>query len=226
MKVIHVTGAAIAALSLFACGAHAQQASDPQKASEEAKEEKRDADEKAQTARNEASRETSEAQESTRQQHDAEQNARWASQRAALADAQATREQQHQRDPSTGTAERQADHASRVGAASATVLFGVNSAELSSDAKAKLNEVAKTLRGQTPSRNVTLEGYTDAAGPESANVQVSQDRAREVGRYLESRGVAAGRITTKGMGSIYPVGKDASDSGRALNRRVEVVYSK
>jgi outer membrane protein OmpA-like peptidoglycan-associated protein len=221
---IHVTGAAIAALSLFACGGHTQQASDPQKAAEEAKEEKRDADEKAQAARKDASRESSAAQESTREAREAEQNARFASQRAALADAQAAREK-NQPEPSAGAAERQADHASRVGLARTTVLFEADSSVLSSEAKAKLDEVANELR-QTPSRHAVLEGYTDGAGPESTNVQVSRDRAREAGKYLQSRGVAADRITTKGMGSLYPVGKDASDHGRALNRRVEVVYSK
>jgi outer membrane protein OmpA-like peptidoglycan-associated protein len=216
MKFVHTLAPGLIALLVAACGGSTRQAAAAH-AAHEAEEEKEEAQSEAQEARARALREQHEAQEARRAASEAERDAQMAGQRATLAEAQ-LREAQWQRAPRIGTTERQADGTVRLGAPSATVLFAPNSTELSEDAEARLDLLAKTLRSQTPPRNVIVEGYTDDAGTEATNVRVSQERAREVARYLERKGVAAERIATRGMGAVQA----ATERGRANGRRVDV----
>ncbi|NOT82262.1 MAG: OmpA family protein, partial [Gallionella sp.] len=57
---------------------------------------------------------------------------------------------------------------------------------------------------------------------EAKNVKLSAARAAAVKAYLVKKGVAADRISTKGVGSANPVGDNKTKEGRAANRRVEV----
>jgi outer membrane protein OmpA-like peptidoglycan-associated protein len=223
MKLVEMTGPALAALIVVACGANSKQASSPQLAAQQAEAEKRQSQDEARDAKEEAKKEQREAQQAARAERGAERNAQWATDRAALAESQATREAQTRPAPRVGATEPQADTAATVAGAKSTVHFAPNSAELSQDARAKLDELAGKLRGQTPSHNVMIEGYTDYAGSERTNTQLSDRRAREVADYLESKGVDRERIATKAHGKSPPAGKDTTDQGRALNRRVEVV---
>jgi outer membrane protein OmpA-like peptidoglycan-associated protein len=219
MKFAHIIGLSTAFIG--ACSAPSRQASAPDRAANQAEEQKRIALDEAREARTRAEREQREAEEARRAERGAERNAQWASQRAALAEAQAAHETQLQQPARVGTAERQGDAPAAVFAAT-TVLFAPNSADLSVDAKGTLDQIAKDLRAESPARRVTLDGYTDDVGAESSNVRLAQERAIEVARYLEGKGVAPGRIATRGMGSVHPARKDATDQGHALNRRVEI----
>jgi outer membrane protein OmpA-like peptidoglycan-associated protein len=220
MKLVPVVPA-LAALVVVACSANSKQATAPQRAAHHAEEEKQEAQEEAQDARKDATKARQEAQEATLTQRTAEQNAQGASQRAALAEAQAA-----QPPPSLheGTTERQTDHASSPRGAKRSVFFEANSAELTPDAKLKLDEVARGLSNNTPGSNVVVEGYSDDTGVESDNVQLSHRRADAVANYLQSKGGIHGeRITTKGLGSRNLASKEETNRGRALNRRVEIV---
>ncbi|MDP9002490.1 MAG: OmpA family protein [Myxococcota bacterium] len=222
MKFVYVIGLSTAFIG--ACSAPARQASAPDRAANQAEEQKRVALDEAREARIRAEREQREAEDARRDERGAERNAQWASQRAALAEAQAAHEAQMQqpaRVGRVGTAERQSDIPGGVSAAT-TVLFAPNSADLSVDAKGTLDQIAKDLRGESPAHRLTIDGYTDDVGAESSNVRLAQERAIEVARYLEGKGVAPGRIATRGMGSVHPARKDATDQSHALNRRVEI----
>jgi outer membrane protein OmpA-like peptidoglycan-associated protein len=77
---------------------------------------------------------------------------------------------------------------------------------------------------------VTIEGYTDAKGAHSANMQLARARAQAVKDWLVKSGnVSAANISVKGFGEQYPVAAntnpDGTDNpiGRALNRRVSIV---
>ena len=73
---------------------------------------------------------------------------------------------------------------------------------------------------------VALEGHTDSKGSDSYNLKLSQRRAEAVRKYLiEKQGVSAARLTAKGFGEAKPVSTNATDEGRAKNRRVEAVFT-
>ena len=72
-------------------------------------------------------------------------------------------------------------------------------------------------------RVVQVSGYTDSIGSESYNNALSMRRARTVATYLREHGLQADRFVVNGLGKSNPVASNATDDGRAQNRRVELV---
>ena len=70
-----------------------------------------------------------------------------------------------------------------------------------------------------------VEGYTDSVGSAAFNQTLSERRAEAVRAALVKAGVDPTRIVAQGYGKEYPVASNATDSGRAQNRRVEVTIS-
>ena len=101
------------------------------------------------------------------------------------------------------------------------VLFEVGQAELRASAFDNIGRLAQFLR-DNPDRKVIVEGYTDSTGSAAFNQTLSQRRANAVMVQLVRAGVAPERIVAQGLGMSYPVASNASHSGRAQNRRVEV----
>jgi outer membrane protein OmpA-like peptidoglycan-associated protein len=66
-------------------------------------------------------------------------------------------------------------------------------------------------------------GHTDSIGSELYNLRLSIERAEAVMDYLRARGVALGRLSADGRGEAEPIADNATESGRAINRRVEIV---
>lgn len=104
------------------------------------------------------------------------------------------------------------------------VLFDTGRAQLKSGAFSTVDRLAAFLR-DNPERTVTIEGYTDSVGSDSYNEALSQRRADAVRTALVERGIAATRVTTKGLGEAQPVASNQTAEGRQRNRRVEVVIS-
>ena len=102
------------------------------------------------------------------------------------------------------------------------VLFETGEAELSALAKSRLDLVANALSAY-PDRKVVIEGYTDAQGDEEKNRALSQLRANAVREYLQERGVPAERLRAEGKGESNPIASNDTPTGRANNRRVEIV---
>jgi len=73
-----------------------------------------------------------------------------------------------------------------------------------------------------PQSYVLVEGHTDSAGPSDYNMNLSKQRAQSVTDYLVSKGISAGRFTTKWYGEDQPKGDNATAAGKAQNRRVEL----
>jgi len=73
---------------------------------------------------------------------------------------------------------------------------------------------------------VRVEGHTDSVTSDAYNQQLSERRADAVRTWLESHGVAAGRLTTVGYGESKPVADNGTVAGRQQNRRVEIVIDK
>jgi outer membrane protein OmpA-like peptidoglycan-associated protein len=106
---------------------------------------------------------------------------------------------------------------------SGSVLFPTNESTLLPAAIIKLNEVADALIKGNPDANITIEGHTDSQGQRQYNMDLSQKRAESVKSQLVSRGVAADRIKTVGVGPDRPVADNKTAEGRANNRRVEII---
>jgi peptidoglycan-associated lipoprotein len=68
-----------------------------------------------------------------------------------------------------------------------------------------------------------VQGHTDNAGTLAHNQTLSEDRARAVVGALTQGGIAADRLAAAGFGQTRPVAPNATDAGRAQNRRVELV---
>lgn len=76
---------------------------------------------------------------------------------------------------------------------------------------------------QNPKVKIEIVGHTDNVGQEKHNQDLSERRAASLKRALVDKGIAESRISTHGEGSSKPVASNATEEGRAQNRRVEVV---
>lgn len=101
------------------------------------------------------------------------------------------------------------------------VTFAVDSATISPDMRAVLDDVAQSLITY-PSSLVDVMGHTDSTGSEQYNLDLSRRRAEAVSAYLVSRGVSRARIESIGYGEQYSVADNSTPEGRARNRRVEI----
>jgi outer membrane protein OmpA-like peptidoglycan-associated protein len=102
------------------------------------------------------------------------------------------------------------------------VLFGFDSANLQAGATGSLDRLVTFLK-EYPTRNASIEGHTDSVGNADYNQRLSQRRAESVRSYLVQQGIGRERLTASGLGQTQPVASNDSDSGRQLNRRVEIV---
>lgn len=102
------------------------------------------------------------------------------------------------------------------------VMFAVNSANLSDQAKGSLDGVAGQVANQTAGYLVEIQGFTDSNGSENFNIGLSQRRADAVLRYLVSKNMSLSRISVVGLGEDKPVADNKNRQGREQNRRVEV----
>jgi OmpA-OmpF porin, OOP family len=84
-----------------------------------------------------------------------------------------------------------------------------------------LNDLVAAMQRNADSR-IELAGHTDSDGSAEANLQLSKDRAAAVRAYLVQKGIAATRIETAGHGETQPVANNATEAGKAQNRRTEV----
>ena len=83
-------------------------------------------------------------------------------------------------------------------------------------------EVVKLLQ-DSPDLRLSVEGHTDNAGTPAHNQQLSEARARAVMASLTAQGIAAARLQAAGFGQLRPLAANATEAGRAQNRRVELV---
>jgi OOP family OmpA-OmpF porin len=101
------------------------------------------------------------------------------------------------------------------------VTFELNSSVLKNESKAVLDKVATSLKARDDIKSIQVIGHTDSTGASDYNQSLSEKRAMAVADYLKSQGVAAGLLSSKGMGESQPIGDNGTKAGRAMNRRVE-----
>ena len=100
------------------------------------------------------------------------------------------------------------------------VKFVTNKDDISPESLSELAAVAKQL-ATCPAIKTQVQGHTDSVGSDTSNLALSQKRADAVATYMSSQGVAKERISAKGYGESKPIGDNATEEGRAKNRRVE-----
>jgi outer membrane protein OmpA-like peptidoglycan-associated protein len=101
------------------------------------------------------------------------------------------------------------------------VNFAFNSAELTPKSKENLDQWVTRIKGDKTIR-VEVAGHTDSVGSDAYNQQLSQRRAKSVVDYFVAQGVPADRLKAVGYGKKKPIASNATDEGRAQNRRVEL----
>jgi len=103
------------------------------------------------------------------------------------------------------------------------IYFDTDKAVLKPESRPTLEQIAKLLTGQ-PQLNVFIVGHTDNQGAHEYNLDLSRRRAEAIAAELvKNFRIAQPRLRTAGLGFLAPVGSNASEAGRALNRRVELV---
>lgn len=100
------------------------------------------------------------------------------------------------------------------------ILYATAAADLYPESYVVLDEFAEYLK-DNPSFKVEIQGHTDNVGHDPENLTLSQKRADNVKKYLETKGIPAYRVTAKGYGASKPVESNATVEGKAKNRRTE-----
>jgi outer membrane protein OmpA-like peptidoglycan-associated protein len=101
------------------------------------------------------------------------------------------------------------------------ITFDFNSADVRGQFMPRVADLARTLV-RHPGMVVHVTGHADAIGSDQYNQRLSERRAESVGLALRDYGVSFARIETSGMGEFEPIASNASEWGRAQNRRVEI----
>jgi OOP family OmpA-OmpF porin len=100
------------------------------------------------------------------------------------------------------------------------IKFENNSYKIKPESYAHLDKYATFLK-KYPNYSAKIVGYTDSTGSAAYNKQLSKKRADEVVTMLKQRGVNAAQLSAEGLGEANPVADNATEAGRAQNRRIE-----
>ncbi|MCB2409531.1 OmpA family protein [Hymenobacter lucidus] len=100
--------------------------------------------------------------------------------------------------------------------------FDTDKATIKPESEATVAEVVKLLQ-QNPALRLSVEGHTDNTGAAAHNRQLSEARAQAVVADLTRQAVAASRLRAAGFGPDKPIADNATEAGKAQNRRVELV---
>lgn len=105
-----------------------------------------------------------------------------------------------------------------------TIRFNSGSAAISVDSYPLLEELTEILAG-CDGASVQIQGHTDAAGDDAANLALSEQRARAVQQYFTDEGINPARLRAVGFGETQPRADNNTPTGRARNRRIEFEIS-
>jgi outer membrane protein OmpA-like peptidoglycan-associated protein len=91
---------------------------------------------------------------------------------------------------------------------------------------AQLNQIANALKAEKlQNAKILIQGHSDNKGPEEYNLNLSRLRAKKVMDVLiEKYQIDKSRLTFEGAGETMPISSNDTESGQALNRRIEFIY--
>ena len=102
------------------------------------------------------------------------------------------------------------------------ILFETGKATLKPESMDEIQKVADYMKNN-PTARFEVQGHTDNQGSDKVNDPLSQQRAEAVVKALEGLGVDPFNLRPVGKGSHEPVADNATEEGRAKNRRVEFI---
>ena len=107
------------------------------------------------------------------------------------------------------------------------ILFDSGKAEIKREAFPVLDKVVRTIKRDVPDNNIGIRGHTDNVpithSNWASNWELATARATNVLHYMESKGIDPDRMSATGYGEHRPIASNATEAGRARNRRVEIV---
>jgi outer membrane protein OmpA-like peptidoglycan-associated protein/tetratricopeptide (TPR) repeat protein len=101
------------------------------------------------------------------------------------------------------------------------IFFDTKKFELKNESLTELDKVVE-LMADNPKLTILISGHTDNVGQPADNLLLSNNRAKAVVSYLQKNGVDIKRLTAKGLGATKPIADNASEKGKAQNRRTEL----
>ncbi len=105
-------------------------------------------------------------------------------------------------------------------------IYGINfdtaKATIRPDSEKVLSELVSLLQKQ-PEWSMVIAGHTDNAGSDAVNIPLSRQRAEAVIAWLAAKGIDKSRLVPAGFGSKKPIADNATEDGKAKNRRVDLV---
>lgn len=101
------------------------------------------------------------------------------------------------------------------------IYFDTDKAVLKAESEGTLQQVLGLLKAK-PALRLGIGGHTDSQSSDAYNLDLSKRRAQAVLKWLTDRGIAPARLQATGHGESQPVADNATEAGRALNRRVEI----
>ncbi|MGE5086159.1 MAG: OmpA family protein [Bacillota bacterium] len=81
----------------------------------------------------------------------------------------------------------------------------------------------ETALSDIPTSNISVEGHTDSTGSANTNMRISEMRAKAVQDQLIANGAASEKVNAVGMGDEKPISNNTTATGRAQNRRIDLV---
>jgi outer membrane protein OmpA-like peptidoglycan-associated protein len=104
-------------------------------------------------------------------------------------------------------------------------MFDQSKFELLSQSLPDMDRIADMML-KYATMEVLIEGHTDNQGDFNLNMELSENRVKEVKKYLVSRGISENRLQIKGWGSTKPIASNEIEETRKKNRRVEFTILK
>ncbi len=102
-----------------------------------------------------------------------------------------------------------------------SVRFDTDQDTLKPEGQATLQQAAAAMKAN-PAAHLRIEGFTDSTGSAPHNADLSERRALAAAAYLKAQGIDGSRLTGGGFGPDKPVDTNATATGKADNRRVEL----
>lgn len=124
------------------------------------------------------------------------------------------------------TAMSRADLISELTPISGDALFDVGSSELKPGATQKLDKLVADIKATQQVVQIKIEGHTDNTGTDTLNIPLSKARAQRVRDYFVLNGLETIPMTVDGFGATRPTADNATDAGKAANRRVDVTVTR